>query len=203
MADTPAQEIDNAGLEPGCQPHDHVDVAVPAEVPVVLLGALEENPILHFRGPVVCGQHVSNGNMGLLEGSPSLMMAPPGKSTFRYWHLLRLPRGSLSCYLPFPQRPAPKQRPAAGHLPNDAPSDPRPIDACVRQNNHPLVVGRPLMLGTAFPTAGAKSCERAKAYRTANFSQGGPDIGRHRLAWSLAKAKGQWTFRSPFRRGQS
>ena len=32
----------------------------------------------------------SNRNMGLLEGRTSLMVAPPGKSTFRYWHQLRL-----------------------------------------------------------------------------------------------------------------
>ena len=56
-----AGEGDHARLELGRQPDDHVDVAVTAEIGVVLVGALEEDLKLDLLGPLVDVQRLSYG----------------------------------------------------------------------------------------------------------------------------------------------
>ena len=72
-----------ARLELLGQPDDHIDVAVPTEVGVVLVGALEEYFVLELRQPLVGVQRLSDRYVRLLEGRPSLVMAPPGERGFR------------------------------------------------------------------------------------------------------------------------
>ena len=52
----------HARLEPGRQTDDHVDIAVPTETSVVLVGPLEEHLVLELRQPLV-GQRLSDGHM--------------------------------------------------------------------------------------------------------------------------------------------
>ena len=73
-----------ARLELLGQTDDHIDVAVPAEIGVVLVGALEEYFVLELRQPSVGVQRLSDRYVRLLEGRPSLVMAPPGERRFRY-----------------------------------------------------------------------------------------------------------------------
>ena len=74
-----AGEGDHARLELGRQPDDHVNVAVTAEIGVVLVGALEEDLKLDLLGPLVDVQRLSYGYVRLFEGRPSLMMTPLGE----------------------------------------------------------------------------------------------------------------------------
>ena len=69
----------HARLELGRQTNDYIDIAVPAEVGVVLVGPLEKYFVLELRQRLVGGQRLSDRYVGLLEGRPSLMMAPLGK----------------------------------------------------------------------------------------------------------------------------
>ena len=48
------------------QPDDHIDVAVPAEIGAVLVGALEEDFGFELRQPLICRQRVADGYVGLL-----------------------------------------------------------------------------------------------------------------------------------------
>lgn len=60
------------------QPDDNVNVALPAEVGVILVGALEKDLVVHVRGPAVGVQGRTDRQVRLREGRRSLMMAPPG-----------------------------------------------------------------------------------------------------------------------------
>ena len=75
MGGVPAN--DNGGASPDA------DGAVPAQVRVVLVRALEEDFVLELRQSLVGCQSLANGNMRLRGGRRSLMVAPPGKSAFR------------------------------------------------------------------------------------------------------------------------
>ena len=59
-----AGEGDHARLELGRQPDDHIDVAVPAEIGVVLVGSLEGSFVLELRQPLVGVKRLSDGYVG-------------------------------------------------------------------------------------------------------------------------------------------
>ena len=59
-------KADYVGFELVCQLDDQSNVAVPAEIRTVLIGALEEDFVLELRHTLVCGQCFANGYVRLL-----------------------------------------------------------------------------------------------------------------------------------------
>lgn len=66
------------------QPNDHIDVAVPAQVRVVLVRTLEKDLVLELRKALVGIQDMPDGQMGLFESCPGFVTAPLGKCRFGY-----------------------------------------------------------------------------------------------------------------------
>ncbi len=79
-------EGDHVGIELVGQPDDHVDVAVPSQVRVVLVGPLQEYLVRELLQSLVGFQCLTHGDVRLLEGLRGLMMAPPGQRSLSDGH---------------------------------------------------------------------------------------------------------------------